>query len=252
MMALDLDGVDDKITHGDINSIDGTASLTISAWSFSDTVGGNEVVVAKDITASGVGLRWKLDGPGTKYSCHVDGTGNLGTTPDEVVTGRWDHWAWVFNGAGSGNAARLLCYLNGRQQTLAFTGTIEAAVANSGAEPVLVGQSNSGGNGSSLDAKIAHVKIWTAVLSASAIGQEMWSYRPIQRANLVLWVPYDDSTRARDYSGNGNHGTVTGALYVGGPAHMVVPQRFPTLKHARRVERPGGRLVGLWGHKLLL
>lgn len=216
-MALDFDGVDDKVSHGDITGIDGASALTISAWVFLSAAGANKMVIAKDITATGVGLRWRLDGVGSKYVFHVSGTGVFGTTPNAITTGQWDHWALVFDGSGGGNSTRMICYLNGVQQTLAFTGTIEATIADSGTEPVEVGQSNSGGNGSAIDANIAHLKIWTAVLTNAEVLQEMNSYRPSKTANLILWSPYDDGTSARDYSGAANHGTVTGALQFQGP-----------------------------------
>jgi len=55
--------------------------------------------------------------------------GAYADTPTGVLaTGVWVSMAWVFDGAVTGNADRLKCYVNGSQVSLTFTGTVPASI----------------------------------------------------------------------------------------------------------------------------
>jgi hypothetical protein len=67
-----------------------------------------------------------------------------------------------------------------------------------------------------LNGRLAAVKIWDAVLTASEIEQERYSYIPKRTSNLNLFSPLIDNVK--DYSGNGRDWTETGTvLWEDGP-----------------------------------
>lgn len=219
-MALDYDGADDVVDHGDIAVIDGASALTFGCWLWIDTSEANGGILCK---SSGGGIlsfslqQW-YTAPTDRIGCFFGYSAvNGGYSTTALVTGAWHHWMGVFNGGGVGNAGRQQLYLDGVAETLTFVGTVPATLPDSGAATVQSGFVVNGATTTYYDCKIALVKIWTAALAAAEVAQEMNSYRPVRTANLILGSPYDDGTSARDYSGNGNHGTVTGALQAAGP-----------------------------------
>lgn len=214
-MALDHDGVDDQVDHGDIAAIDGATALSGMIWVFIDTLevegaffwkgnrAGNTASLFFGMdSATNSTLLWA-----SAYST-IDGARAAG----QVATGAWAHFAFAYDGSGVGNANRLFLYKDGVGLTETFVGTVPASLtSNTDAFQVGVGEIAATPTVFT-DGKFAHLRLWSAVLTAGEIAQEMNSYRPVRTANLVLWSPYDDGTSARDYSGSGNHGTVTGAL----------------------------------------
>lgn len=209
MCALDCDGVDDEIGHGDIAGLDVAAKLTVMCWLLADALNASEGICGKN----NQGYLY-LSGAADQVAAGQSGVWEKLTGAGTIVTGAWAHWTFAYDGSLAA-AARVAIYKNA--VSLALTGTdAGATLSDQGAAAVKVG----GGLGivaGFLDAKIALVKIWTATLTAAEIAQEMESYRPIRTADLRLWAPYDDGTFARDYSGQGNEGVVTGALQIIGP-----------------------------------
>ena len=209
--ALDHDGVNDQVAHGDIAAIDGAAALTVCFWIKPDVL-----ATAEGMAGKGYALLHRTGGADSAllevYTSNVPERGDVGSM---FVNGTWVHVCSVFNGAGAGNDTRLLIYKNGVAQVVSFTGTIQATLPDAGATEFIMGF-NAAATGY-IDAQIAHVKVWTAALSAAEVYNEMNTQRPQRTANLILWAPYDDATSARDYSGSGNNGTVTGATQSAGP-----------------------------------
>ena len=216
-MALDCDGVDDQVDHGDIAGIDSGAVLTVMCWANVDTVPTIETAYVGKVVAGTPYVF--LFGPTTDnkvmFLAGAAGSAN-GKSPALTQTNGVDeHWAVVYDGAGAANADKVKMYKNGIDQTLTFTGTFPATLADGGTEPVYAARDSRGSV--FLNGRVSHIKLWLAALTAAEVAQEFNSYRPVRTANLSLWAPYDDGTSARDYSGAGNHGTVTGALQVPGP-----------------------------------
>ena len=209
--------MDDVVTHGDISGIDGGASLTVCLWVNPDALAAANVFIGK--IQAGVNFSFLV---GTRAAASADAecqisAGVFGYVVGSLTTGTWKHFSWVYDGSGAVNADRLKMWMDGVAQTLTFSGTIPATMPDTGTNAVKMGSPNGEGTRGFADVKLAHIKMWTAVLTAAQVIQEMNSFRPVRTANLVLWAPYDDGTSARDYSGSGNHGTVTGALQTQGP-----------------------------------
>lgn len=200
-MALLFDAVD-QVDHGDINAIDGAAVLSWMCWT------------KPDGTTSVPGITKNLLFPlyatgGSKWASGESGVWERASTAS-VSAGAWLFYAGTYDGSLAA-ASRFKMYLNGVLETT--TGSDPGATLPSSAVGLLTGRNTTGVGAGSM----ALVKIYTAVLTATEVLQEMNSYRPARTANLILWSPYDDGVSSRDYSGVGNHGTVTGAVQAQGP-----------------------------------
>lgn len=217
-MALHFDGSTGTVTHGNIAALEETSAGTWMFWFNIDSVK-SQTWCAKGTGAAGNG--WAIQS-GTLSNDDIgwisnNQQGNILAATAAADIGAWQHAAFVFDGSLSGNANRLKGWLDGVAQTLTFSGTIPATtVASSGGNQVVAIGANSSG-ATFVDGLMAFVRIWSAALTEAEVQQERWSYRPVRTANLVLSTPYDDGTSAKDYSGNGNHGSVTGATQESGP-----------------------------------
>ncbi|HAM56723.1 MAG TPA: hypothetical protein DCQ64_15530 [Candidatus Rokubacteria bacterium] len=220
MMALSFDGVDDKVDFGDINAIDGSSLLTVCVW-YKPTAASDAAVIWGKVASVGGDaadlVLWHGVGDGSvgaDFAFVMGTTAPKGRVAGIFSAGVWVHLAIVYDGGGAANADRLKLYVNGVAQTVTFSGTIPASIGSS-ADTVTIG--TDGANAWDLDGVLAHLKVWTAALTAAEVAQEMESARPARTANLVQWSPLDDGVSAKDYSGSGNHGTVTGAVQIAGP-----------------------------------
>ena len=210
-MALDFDGVDDGVEHGDIAGIDGTATLTVMLWTYVDTLELSAAFSSKSLASSTETYSLGIMNDDTSVLVFRGNAQFHGNAPTgTLVTGVWMHLAVAYDGAGVGNSDKVKLYKNGVGLSLTFPTAPPTTLADSVAGAVRTFRFLA--NAVFLDGRAAHHKIWLAPLTAPEIIQEMNSYRPVRTANLVLSSPYDDGVNARDYSGNGNHGTVAGAL----------------------------------------
>ena len=213
-MALDFNGTTAKVDHGDINAIDGASAFTLAMWLYRKSSNAGD---ARD----GV-----FDKTATGPSCEVDysvaggcvafiDAANLGSNVTNIwTTGTWNYFTYVFDGSGVAASDRLKLYRDVSLITLAYTGAIPTVLPDRGAVTFAIGRVANVGY---LDGRVAHVKAWNAALTPAELLHEMNSYKPGRTANLIVWAPYDDGTSTKDYSGNGNHGTVTAATTFAGP-----------------------------------
>ena len=211
-MALEFDGVDDQVSHGDVNAIDGIANMTFMAWIFPDTNPNSSRLVISAKTADNPA---HLAGSYTNnnslsYRLNADGIRHTGV--DTIPLSTWTPVAWEYDGSRV-TTDRATIYINGVSVAITNVGAADPPTLPTNAANWTIG----GAGGQYWDGRIALVKAWTASLTGDEIYQEMNSYRPIRTANFVLWAPYNDGTKAVDYSGSGNNGTVTGALAADGP-----------------------------------
>lgn len=211
-MALDFDGTDDLVDHGDINALDSATLATICWWQRPDTAVAADGILGKGTTSFSPMARHN-GAAATGIQIYIAAVDSVRASA--FTDGQWDHHAIVYDGGGAANADRLKYYRNGVQETLTYNGAIAASLPDNGAVVFQVGGKTDWGGFA--DMKVAHLKIWNAALSADEVAQEVWRYRPHRTAGLLLWAPYDDGTKAVDYSGSGNNGTVTGALAADGP-----------------------------------
>ncbi|MFO1152047.1 MAG: LamG-like jellyroll fold domain-containing protein [Rhodospirillales bacterium] len=222
--ALVLDGVNDNVSLGDINALDGITKMTVSAWIKQDTLKTGAAIITK-WTASNNHFYF-----GTENSCigvprlvfRVDSNGS-GCVFEETghQAGVWEHWVMVFDGTQSGNA-RIEAYKNGAAYTLAYGGTITSPLP-SNVDPVAIGDDLSGTfnwNGSLDDVRVynralsvAEIKRLYELGATTRVGVTLNTNQSLANG-LVAHYTFDgkdtdlsSSTREiLDRSGNGNHG----------------------------------------------
>lgn len=94
-----------------------------------------------------------------------------------VTAQKWFHFAVVFDGTQSGNAGRLKMYIDGKSQSLSFTGTIPATTPSAGATAsevwLLNYQTNNQWLGWADDMRLYH-----RALTQAEISWSMW-YSPL-------------------------------------------------------------------------
>lgn len=232
-MALAFDGVNDTVSHGDIAALDAPSAYTFAWWMTNDVTlsDANDRIMQKSASAGTNGFFCRLEPNDDDFKWFINATSWNGVDffPDAL----FHHIAVVFDGSGAANADRLKVYRDGAEITAAsYTGTVPASQTDAGASNLTVGS----GDTSFYVGTLGHLKIWTAALTAGEVAQEVYSYTPIKKTNLLLWAPYDDTT-ATDYSGNGHTGTVTEATAATGPAQVNYGNAVLSATRARRATR---------------
>ena len=174
-----FDGTDDYISTGDIAEMNNVSALSISGWIKPDMASGADVIYSKDGGDGDNRILCYIDVSGTDlYVEYEDGGINQYGKYESFTTATyqnvWTHFAIVFDGSGSANADRLKLYLNGVNQTLAFTGTISATTTDANGEDFLIGRSGS----DYFDGNLAQLRIYNRALSRKEINQLMRETNP--------------------------------------------------------------------------
>ena len=228
-MALKFNGTSDKVSHGDIQALDSATALTFTCWAYIVESGnvGSLGIAGKDGALAADMLTLFINGASASPARIVgvtDGASHVSyCTVGSLTLNTWQHIATVFDGSVSAGS-RMGFYINGVSVGSAQDNA-GTALADMGTKTFTVGFTAGFGSPAT---HVANVKMWNAKLTASEVLSEYQNYEPQKKDNLLLWAPYDDDGNfARDYSGNGNHGTVTGAVTsdLGTPTGMVYPPR---------------------------
>lgn len=127
---------------------------------------------------------------GVTIDLYAGGSDVLGSA---LPVGGWDHLALTVSGTTP------IVYRNGVQVATTAAGAVTAG-------NIVFGNDS---DGDWLNGRIAAIKIYGAVLTATEIQQEMRCYVPVRTANLNTWSPLLASTDVGNYAG-------TGAWTVGG------------------------------------
>jgi hypothetical protein len=161
--------------------------------------------------------------------------------PQSALTvGTWYHLAITLAGTGVG---QFLGYRDG-----ALVGTNDGNAGNTGTFTLKIGNSNT--SSSFLNGCMAAVKVYSAVLTAAEIAQEMRQYMPLRTANLVAFYPLlNTGEHTVDFSGNANDLTAgAGALDTeDGPP---IPWRRGITRSYVTVDAAGGTPVPVFYYHL--
>jgi len=170
--SLDFDGTDDYVDCGDISELNSVTALTISGW-FNQTT----INLQKSMFGMGASVNESTNvytwNDGNMY---LDIRSNTASTNgygyfdySTVVTAtEWFHFALVYDGAGTGNAGKCKCYIDGAAISLSFGGTIPT-VLTATASDFFVGETGGLGTHSWLGL-IDEVAIFDQVLDSSRIS----------------------------------------------------------------------------------
>jgi uncharacterized repeat protein (TIGR03803 family) len=209
-----FDGIDDRITIPSASSLDLGASFTLMAWVKPDGAGGWRTAILKERPG---GLAYALyANEGSANYCRPGGWVNTGGVDRAAIgrtcaDGEWTHLAVTLS-AGS-----LRMYVNG---TLERTSSAGGTVARS-TSPLRLG-----GNavwGEYFQGTLDEVRLYKRSLSQMEIAEDMIT--PVIAGALATPTPVDeglvaaysfDDGSAVDATGNGQHGTISGAVPVAG------------------------------------
>jgi len=212
------------LDHGNIAAINGATALSIAFWAW-----GGAAVSISDIAK---GTLHFFDMGGTReYQIREAGIWTLITAENTVPVEDWRHFGMVYDGTQPATS-RITIYMDAISRPLTGINTTlpqgsDAATTAptslpSSASAVQVGNSNVSG-------VIGHLRFWTAALTQAEIAQEQHRYWAFRQTNLVLDAPYDDQLAARDYSGNGNHGSWSSLL------SPVIQRQGPPVSYGGKV-----------------
>lgn len=212
-MAVRFDSSTDQLSR--TATLPAINSFSMLAWCYSLAVVSGSVLAigaADTVTFYSVGRDFST----SRVRVYAGGTLVNGTAAFPGST--WLHLALTCAGSGIG---QLLAYANG---VLDVTTNGSASATN--AKAYLA--TDDAGN--TMDCRLAAVKIYSAVLTADEIKQEMRCYMPVRTANLHSWLPLLAHTDTANYAGTGAW-TVGGTLTTeAGPPiawslRPVMPQR---------------------------
>jgi hypothetical protein len=217
--ALDFDGVNDvvNVTTNDLDF--GANDFSVSAivhWSGSHTDG--KLAYAERGSSGSQLAAWQI---------RTDGTGNMLFQANTVADG-WQ--AVYFSGVEAiiadglthltfvrvGTGATL--YINGQFYSTG-TGSIQATLDTPNGAFVI---GNRIGSSNYWNGLVTQFKVYSTALTAEQVADLYNNPEKVVptgvESNLKLWLPMMEGagTTAYDGSGNGNHGTISGATYVNG------------------------------------
>lgn len=188
-MAVRFDGASDSLTRTRL-----AGAKTAMGW-FRIAVDRNDYSAFFDLGENAIVC---TDSDGTTLIGFLGYDFAYGSTA--LTVGTWYHVAVTID---SDTNPTMIVYVNGAQagsatQAYTLTGTT-----------MYVGSNR---YGEWLNGSAAHVKLWSAVLTAAEVQQEMHTVVPARSDNLVGWYPLDTHTDVSDWSGNGNNWTANGTL----------------------------------------
>ena len=198
--ALSFDGVNDEV----LSAITISGAKTFCAWINAD--GSNNERIISIFTGGYSNITFSSN----KFNMY-DGT----NIPETTTTFQTDQWYFVVAVQEANNAK---IYINGISQPLSTTNWIEHTYTGA---TISIGRDAS--SGAYYDGEISGVRVFNTALTAAQIADlynnpEKIVPTGVDNTALKLWLPMMETTgtTAYDGSGNGNHGTISGATYVNG------------------------------------
>jgi hypothetical protein len=206
--ALDFDGVNDYIDVPYLDSLANTGvSSTFSFYFNADALTGNMVFAEQRKDASNRYVVW-YDHANPQIQLYINSVSYSVSFP-LTETGRW----FYFTGVVDGSTAKM--YINGK-----LIGSTSYVPFESNVDFYL-GTYN-GASDFFYNGKMTNAKIFNTALTAAQVADLYNNPEKVVptglESNLKLWLPMMEGagTTAYDGSGNGNHGTISGATYVNG------------------------------------
>lgn len=206
-MARNFDGVDDLIDFGTCGDsfMRENQACTIIVWGY--TRGTNSSSLVRRLSTNQVSFIINSTTAG-KLRFVVGAATNLDVVSSTNVTNnKWQSYAVTWGGDYT-QASSVHIYIDSVEVSYGTQTNGSGALGDNSTAALTVG--NNQALTSDYDGILAHVQIFTRVLSASEIKQA--SYFPGSITNgLAFYAPLWGGSPEPDYSGNRNNGTVTGA-----------------------------------------
>ena len=225
--ALDFDGVNDYVEVADNASLDFTTAMSAFCYMRVDSLStGGAVEYAFSKYDYGNNNRsWLLGQNDNKLIAVLSKSGFSGSTNTK------DRFSATFENTNEyyfvgftfeSNVLKL--YVNGQEVETGNTNDAEINSIYSGSADVCVGSGQfNGGAVAFLDGKVANARAFNVALTAAQVADlynnpEKVVPTGVDNTALKLWLPMQEGagTTAYDGSGNGNHGTISGATWTHG------------------------------------
>ncbi|MFO0001238.1 MAG: LamG-like jellyroll fold domain-containing protein, partial [bacterium] len=134
---MDFDGTDDYVAIAR-NLFSGLAVLTVSFWGQPRTTTDRVDFTQGTDNANRCGCGLAEDGNAYGFSQFNGFIAGFGYAPwSQLGVSQPIHIVAIYNSRGSDNAARSKVYLNGRQQTLTFVGSVSTSPISQGGTPFI-------------------------------------------------------------------------------------------------------------------
>jgi hypothetical protein len=162
-LALDFAGVNDYVATG--LSFAGASKLIISAWIFRPSSTSNFYIGCGAGGSSGPRANIFINGSTYFVTAENAGGASYGSVSCSI-TG-WNHFVYIFDGSGVNNATRLIAYINGNKQTLAYVSTVPGTLGNVGVFEI----GRSLGQGLYGTGQADDIRIYNRALTATEVRQ---------------------------------------------------------------------------------
>lgn len=238
----------DNLSFGDLTLFDGLGAISCAMWINPDTVTTDARFVGKGGTvdtnqamffsmdtaangqariaiSAGAGLRWVAD-----------------TGDGVIVAGSWMHLAYVWSG---GNAGAI--YKNGVSQTLTdLVAQTPLSIQNT-AKLFRIGADE---DTAGIDGNIAEVSLWNRALSLTEVEIAYRAGPWAVPKGLLMYVPiFGIVSPESDFSGNNNHGTVTGTTRIDHPPGISAVWLAPHPRLVQATAAEGNPAYQPWYHR---
>jgi hypothetical protein len=208
--ALDFDGVNDVVTTTYTSGFTGAQEFTYCAYVNADTIASTQAIIhGNEVTGWGL-QSFRIEA--NKFIFYA-GTGSASTSYVVSETIEANKWYFV---VGVHTPTENKIYLNG-----VLNATAAAANLTTAPQAITIGRYPSGSipfNGEISNAKIFNTALTAAQVADLYDNPEKVVPTGVADSALKLYLPMMEGagTTAYDGSGNGNHGTISGATYVNG------------------------------------
>ena len=208
--ALDFDGVNDYVDCGTLD-VTGYTQITFSTYLNIDTLVDQRIVSLRH--SGGDDLRiFTATGKGNVIAFATDDTTPV-TIETPLTFNEWFHVVMTHDGT------TLTAYING-QEAVSAASDFNYSTADG---ELFLGAWSNGSPSLYYDGEMAGFKAFNTALTAAQVADlynnpEKIVPTGVEDTALKLWLPMMEGagTTAYDGSGNGNHGTISGATYVNG------------------------------------
>jgi hypothetical protein len=227
--ALDFDGVNDEISIGSANFLGlGTGSFSF-AWyiNSSESVDFQCVIDYRHTSGIGVLIDHRLGGIGgalqtAEGNFAFDVTSATSSVSGDVFDGKWHHVVFVADRSTSNT--RVTFYIDGQLHYYDVNTNAQTSTIEDGQQMYFGGQ----GGTQYVDASLSSLKAFNVALTAAQVSDlynnpEKIVPTGVADSTLKLYLPMMEGagTTAYDGSGNGNHGTISGATWTHGVGSPV-------------------------------
>lgn len=220
-MSRNFDGSDDLITSTSSESLDDLPAYTIVVWMYNTGLGtaNGGYMYSKNPSGSAVGRKFNHDDFNVDYTLvfTANSTGSSGnptrrTSNNFFVENKWYGMCATWDGSLTAANIHIYKLENGVFSEATYQTSTDGitAVASDAADTVVIG--NRVGGARSFDGSLAFMQVWARVLSNGEMIQALLYPGSIMNNLRGFWPLWGSSSIEPDLSGNGNHGTVTGAI----------------------------------------